>query len=117
MDLREFYITPTFLKVMANRAKSWSSKFIQDQIDQFQVTIPDYPEVVELLEAELHRRSLNQLKQKLKNQTIQQLKQTVINLQKQYNDGQVSQDELEVAETEWRVRKRMKLPEDYKPGV
>lgn len=102
---------------MASRAKHWSSKFIQDQIAEFRQTISDYPEVIELLEAELHRRILNDLKSRLKTEPLQQLKQSVVNLQKQYKQGQISSDELEVAETEWRVRKKLKLPEEYKPSV
>lgn len=60
-DLREHYITPLYLSTMALRARDWSEDFIRSQIEEFKRSIPDYPEVFEVLEAELHSRRLNRV--------------------------------------------------------
>jgi len=61
-DLRKYYITPHFLSTLHGRARRWSEQFIKKQIAYFKETIPDYPEVNEILENELHRRILNTTK-------------------------------------------------------
>lgn len=61
MDLREYYITPEYLERMGNRARQWSENHIKRQLTLFRRTIPDYPEVLEILEGELHMRNLNAL--------------------------------------------------------
>lgn len=58
-DLREHYITPLYLSTMAVRARDWTEEFIKEQIAEFKRTIPEYPEVFEVLEAELYSRRLN----------------------------------------------------------
>lgn len=65
-DLRVYYLTPEFITRMANRAQRWSEDFIQNQISEFRKTIPDYPEVVEILESVLHARRLNDFHKKIK---------------------------------------------------
>jgi hypothetical protein len=117
VNLREFYITPEYLKLMESRARHWSERFIQDQIEQFRRTIPDYPEVVELLENELHRRRLNALRMQLRSLKKEELRERLKAMQRQYEAGAITQDELEVAETEWRIRNRQHLPEEYRPGM
>ena len=116
MNLREFYITPAYLKRMEMRARSWTEAFITGQIDEFRVTIPDYPEVIELLEAELHRRRLNGLKTKVRRLAGNELVHFLESMQDLFRKGGISQDELEVVETEWKVRNRNQLSEVYKPG-
>lgn len=61
-DLREFYITPDYLKELKRRARVWEDAEIREQLLYFKTTIPDYPEVHEALEGELHRRKLNKLR-------------------------------------------------------
>ncbi|MCB1169352.1 MAG: hypothetical protein KDK25_03410 [Leptospiraceae bacterium] len=95
-DLRQYYITPTYLEVMRNRARYWSEDFIQAQLSQFRHTIPDYPEVLELLEGEIHRRRLNTLKariRRLKNPELEAMK-----------EQQSDPDAREVIETEILIR-------------
>ena len=60
-ELREFYITPVYIDIMTRRASFWSTEHLKKQILLFSRTIPDYPEVIELLEGELHKRNLNKL--------------------------------------------------------
>ena len=67
-DLREFYITKTFLQRLKHRASFWEKESIQFQITQFQKkTRCDYPELCEILETVLHTRSLNEFHKKTKN--------------------------------------------------
>ena len=96
IDLREYYITPLYLETMAIRARSWSVDFIQLQLKQFLATIPDYPEVMEILEGEIHRRKLNEIKKKARTLPEDRL----IAFQKSLNDP----DEKEVVETEIQIR-------------
>ena len=60
-DLREYYITPEYLSRMKARAQTWSREFLQTQASLFRESLPDYPELTELIDGELHRRNLNQL--------------------------------------------------------
>tara|TARA_B100001778_G_scaffold148814_1_gene122418 strand:+ start:118 stop:471 length:354 start_codon:yes stop_codon:yes gene_type:complete len=103
-DLRQYYITPTYLEVMRHRARAWSDEFIQAQLQQFRNTIPDYPEVHELLEGEMHRRKLNGLKRRIKKSRtadLQSLKAT-----------EKDPDVIEVIETELLIRQGVKrLPD------
>jgi len=73
-DLREFYITPFYLETMRNRARQWSSAFIQEQMELFHKTISDYPEVHEVLEGELYRRELETLRKETRRLSINELK-------------------------------------------
>jgi len=102
---------------MASRARQWSERFIADQIEQFRRTIPDYPEVVELLEGELHRRRLNDLRKQLRSLNSEELYGRLQVMQRDFAAKAITQDELEVVETEWRIRNRKRLPEDYRPGM
>lgn len=95
-DLREYYITPVYLQTMEQRAKFWSADFIRIQLQQFLETIPDYPEVLEILEGELHRRKLNEIKKKARRLTSKELKDWIRKLE--------DPDHIEVAETELQIR-------------
>jgi hypothetical protein len=117
VNLREYYITPEYLKLMASRARQWSERFIAEQMEQFRRTIPDYPEVVDLLEGELHRRRLNALRKELRLLNKDELQGRLQLMQRDFAAKAITQDELEVAETEWRIRNRKRLPEDYRPGM
>ncbi|RMG58770.1 MAG: hypothetical protein D6722_23195, partial [Bacteroidetes bacterium] len=57
----EYYITPEYLSRMKARARHWSTEFLKTQARLFRKTLPDYPELTDLIEAELHRRNLNLL--------------------------------------------------------
>jgi len=103
-DLRQYYITPTYLEVMRSRARDWSDDFIQAQLKQFRNSIPDYPEVHELLEGEMHRRRLNRIKARIKKANTSDLQSL--------KDGQRDPDVLEVIETELLIRQGVKrLPD------
>lgn len=115
MNLREFYITPDYLRRMALRARQWTDDFIAGQIEQFQRTIPDYPEVVELLENELHRRRLNRLGRELRGLPLKELHRRLVSMKQDFAAGRITQDELEVMETEWKIRTGSPLPEEYRP--
>lgn len=65
-DLRLHYITPLYLKIMSDRARTWSEEFIQSQIEYFQRTIPDYPEVFAVLENALAARKLNAFRREVR---------------------------------------------------
>lgn len=101
-DLREFYITPQYLKIMDLRSKNWSDQFIKDQIAMFSKTIPDYPEVLELLEGELYRRELEELRKKIKLLS----KEEIIRLSGQFEKDS---DFRELIQVELDLRKRLKL--------
>lgn len=102
---------------MASRARHWSERFIIEQIEQFRRTIPDYPEVVDLLEGELHRRRLNALRKELRSLDKDELQRRLRLMQRDYKAKAITQDELEVVETEWRIRNGKQLPESYRPGM
>ena len=101
-NLREFYITSDYLRRMQLRARSWEDAFIQNQITYFKHTIPDYPEVCELLETELHTRNLNQLHRKLRSLEKKELK---ILLQKY----KLEPDYCELIESELEIRTGVKV--------
>ena len=61
IDLRQEYITPFYLETMQGRVRDWAEEQIRKQLILFKRTLPGYPEVLELLEGELHRRNLNRL--------------------------------------------------------
>ncbi len=65
-DLREFYITPLYLETLSLRSRQWDHRLIQEQIRLFRENHPDYPELVQILEEELHRRRLNLLHSNLR---------------------------------------------------
>ena len=101
-DLREFYITPQYLKIMGLRVKKWSDQLIKDQLHLFSKTIPDYPEVLELLEGELYRRELEVLRKKIKLMSTEQ----IIQLSGRYEKDS---DFRELIQVELDLRKRLKL--------
>ncbi|MCB1175114.1 MAG: hypothetical protein KDK39_16185 [Leptospiraceae bacterium] len=65
-DLRDYYITAEYLERMRSRVIDWTTTSIQAQLDLFQQSIPDYPEVLDILESELHRRRLNLLNRSIR---------------------------------------------------
>lgn len=73
-DLRDYYITPLYLQTMAKRVRDWSTEYIKKQIALFRRTIPDYPEVFEILVDELHKRHLNQLLRHIRKSPASDLK-------------------------------------------
>ena len=103
-DLRQFYITPVYLEVMRQRARQWSDEFIQRQLSQFKDSIPDYPEVHELLEGEMHRRNLNRLKSRIKKLKSSDLQ----GMRKKQSDP----DTLEIIDTELLIRQGVKTLPD-----
>jgi hypothetical protein len=96
-DLRIFYITPLYLETMRRRIQSWRDETIREQIALFRETIPDYPEVMEILEGELHRRELNRLHHELRNKGSHELKA----LLKTYKDHP---DHAEIIRTALEIR-------------
>ncbi len=97
-DLRQHYITPLYLSTMALRARDWSEEFIRFQIEEFQRSIPDYPEVVEVLEAELHSRRLNQVHDEIRRASSADLPRL---MEKHKSDTDVA----EIIGTEMELRK------------
>ena len=95
-DLREFYITPLYLNTMRQRAKSWSEDFINRQLLYFQKTIPDYPEVHEILQTELHTRKLNQLHKAVRKMKKNELTQLMQKYKSEPDHCEVIQTELEI---------------------
>lgn len=104
-DLREFYITPAYLSLLADRIKGWTEDLISQQIVLFKKTIPDYPEVTEILEGELYRRELNVLKTKIRKMNSAELK----TLHKKFS---TRTDSAEIVKTELLIRQGQRiLPE------
>jgi len=95
-NLREYYITPFYLKTMSGRARIWSDDFIKEQITVFKETIPDYPEVFEILENELHRRELNRLSQTIRKSSIEKLNALLIEFNGHPDFKQVIEVELAI---------------------
>ncbi|MCB1309917.1 MAG: hypothetical protein KDK30_17135 [Leptospiraceae bacterium] len=98
-ELREFYITPVYLQILRDRVSEWTAEFIQNQLQLFRGTIPDYPEVLEILEGELYRRQLNQFHRQARRLTREQL----LAVQKKYAHEQYA-DFREIARTELEIR-------------
>ena len=71
--LREHYITPLYLDEMTARLPDWSTEHIVSQAKIFRRTLGDYPEVLELLEGELHRRNLNKLRAHIRKSSTPEL--------------------------------------------
>ncbi|MEQ8350454.1 MAG: hypothetical protein RH862_03165 [Leptospiraceae bacterium] len=95
-DLRQYYITPTYLEVMRKRARHWSDEFVLAQLQEFKSSIPDYPEVHELLEGEMHARKLNRAKKEIKRKKSDELK----TLRKSQKDPDIQ----EIIDTELLIR-------------
>lgn len=97
-DLREFYITPTYLAIMKDRAREWSDEFIREQHRIFRGTaVADYPEVLDLLESELHRRNLNRLRKGIRGKAEKE----ILALREKYAS---EADYVEVIDTELEIR-------------
>ena len=104
-DLRQYYITPAYLSVLSERVRNWADDLIAHQLLLFKKTIPDYPEVLEILEGELYRRELNSLKKRIKKLTSKELK----SLNRKFSDHA---DSFEIVQTELFIREGKKiLPE------
>lgn len=73
-DLREYYITPEFLERMTSRAKEWDPVMIHEQIEIFRKTLPEYPELVNLLSDELYRRDLMTFYRKVRQASTKRLR-------------------------------------------
>lgn len=95
-DLREFYITPLYLETLRLRVSSWSDGLIQEQLDLFRQTIPDYPEVAEVLEGELYRRELNRLKKSLVNLDGEGLKALLLEYDRDSDFAELIRTTLEI---------------------
>ena len=97
-DLREYYITPTYLAIMKDRARDWSDEFIREQHRIFRGTaVADYPEVLDLLESELHRRNLNRLRKGIRGKAEKE----ILALREKYSS---EADYVEVIDTELEIR-------------
>lgn len=89
---------------MRRRARQWTEEFIEQQLQQFRHSIPDYPEVHELLEGEIHRRNLNRLKRRIRKMGTSELREL--------RQTQTEPDSLEVIDTELLIREGTKrLPD------
>ncbi|MBI3395693.1 MAG: hypothetical protein HY042_07660 [Spirochaetia bacterium] len=96
-NLREHYITPAYLELMGKRARDWTEEFIRDQIQEFKRTIPEYPEVCEVLEGELYARSLNDLHQRVRRASADELSRFL-------SSPALDPDKAEIARTELELR-------------
>lgn len=97
-DLREHYITPAYLQQMRERAREWSDEFIREQHLLFRGTVvANYPEVLDLLAAELHTRSLNRLHRGIRGKPRSQL----MSLREKYA---AEPDYVEIIDTELAIR-------------
>ena len=97
-DLREYYITPDYLATMRSRSREWSDDFIREQHQLFRGTIvAEYPEVLEVLEGELHRRNLNRLHRSIRRKSADELQA----LREKYR---AEPDYVEVIDTELEIR-------------
>lgn len=114
-DLRLYYITQDFLRRMSDRARDWDEAFISEQARAFARAHPDYPELVEILEGELHRRRLNALKNEIRSLPRAALEQRLKEVRALFRAGEITRDELEVIETVWRIRTGRSLSEEYVP--
>lgn len=108
MDLREYYITPMFLENLKNRARKWTEEFIEEQMRWFEKTIPDYPEVNQILESELHRRDLNRLHKSLREKSTEEIESIL----RQVEEGS---DSEEVLKTELQLRNGVKRLSEINP--
>lgn len=108
-DLRQYYITPEYLAQMRLRAREWSDDFIQLQMNYFRRTIPDYPEVAEILEGELYARTLNRLHRAARTRSIADVKA----LLKKYG---AQADYREILEAELEIRSGVKRLTDRTDG-
>lgn len=98
-DLRVYYITPAYLAMMRERAREWTDEFIREQHRLFRSTVvAGYPEVLDLLEMELHRRNLNRLHKGIRRKPDAELQA----LRKRYA---AEPDYVEVIDTELEIRK------------
>lgn len=95
-DLREFYITPFFIETMAARARQWNDDHLRRQLGLFRRTIADYPEVLETLEGELHRRNLNKLYRHARRLPPEQLKALLAKYSGEPDFKEVIETEIEL---------------------
>ncbi|MBE7438674.1 MAG: hypothetical protein HS115_09500 [Spirochaetales bacterium] len=73
-DLRNSTITPEYLDLMRQRSRQWTVAGLREQLKYFKYTIPDYPEVLEILEGELFARELNSVVQSVKKLPVDRLR-------------------------------------------
>ena len=97
LDLRQEYITPFYLETMQGRVRDWPEDQIRRQLALFRRTLPGYPEVLELLDGELHRRNLNRLYRHARRAAVEELR----GMLKKYG---AEPDFREVLETELELR-------------
>ena len=95
-DLRKFYITPLYLQLMRQRSRYWTEEFIKKQLFYFKQTIPDYPEVHEVLENELHVRNLNHLRKEARVRPLAELKKLLAKYKHEPDYCEVLQTEIEI---------------------
>ncbi|MCB1325953.1 MAG: hypothetical protein H7A21_02140 [Spirochaetales bacterium] len=103
-DLRVFYITPHYLAQMRARAREWSPDFIKYQIECFRFTIKDYPEVLEILEGELHRRELNAIQRSVRRMSVAEIKKQLQQFSDRPDHAEVLRTELEIRSGASRLR-------------
>ncbi len=96
MDLRAEYITPFYLEVMQTRVREWPEPYIKHQLALFRRTIPDYPEVHELLDGELHRRNLNRLYRHIRRAPQEELRRLLEKYGAEPDFREVIETELEL---------------------
>ena len=99
-DLREFYITPEYLDRLKGRAREWDERTLQTQLRLFHRTIPDYPEVMQIIGGELHRRSLNQLRRSIRRLDVPRIEELLHKFEREAD----REDHVEVIETELAIR-------------
>lgn len=98
-NLRDYYITPLWLENMVRRVRDWDEGTILEQIRLFKYTIPEYPEPVIILESELHRRRLNDLKKESRKMSEIELKNNLKKLEPDSDEAEVIRTELEIRTT------------------
>ena len=104
-DLREYYITPLYLEVLKRRIASWNPELVKEQLRLFQENLSDYPELLEVLEGELYRRELNEIRIRARRSPTKDLKK----IMSQYGKDA---DKKEIVMTELLIREGQKrLPE------
>ena len=95
-NLREFYITPLYLKTMKQRSRYWTEEFIKKQLLYFKQSIPEYHEAHDILENELHVRRLNHLRTEARSRPLPELKKLLEQYRNEADYCELIQAEIEI---------------------
>ncbi len=109
-NLREFYITPQWLTLLAERSREWDDALLKEQLSYFKKTLPDYPELHQVFEEELHIRLLNRVNKKARSMNTKAIQNEI---QKRDPDDDI----VEVLRTELEIRSgKERLSEPLEEG-